>query len=125
MQPCLLATLLLLPLLAVTSASDAAGEAYLTANKAKPGVVALPSGLQYEVLRKGKGFKKVEVRVLITRGCMLTELHSLAHPAPPPSLLAHTFHPVGRGPSDAVCAVHVHCCVPFTVQCILLLCHYM
>ena len=71
MQPALLATLLLLPLLAVTSASDAAGEAYLTANKAKPGVVALPSGLQYEVLRKGKGFKKVEVRVLITRRCII------------------------------------------------------
>ena len=113
MHPSFLSTLLLLPLLAVTSASDAAGEAYLTANKAKPGVVALPSGLQYEVLRKGEGVKKVEVRVFNYAVALLTELHSLAHPLPP-SLLAHSLHPVGQGPSDAVCAVH---CVPYAVHC--------
>jgi len=31
------------------------GEAYLAANKAKPGVVALPSGLQYKILTPGSG----------------------------------------------------------------------
>lgn len=31
------------------------GEAFLAANKNKPGVVALPSGLQYKVLQEGKG----------------------------------------------------------------------
>ena len=34
-----------------------AGEAFLTANKAKPGVVALPSGLQYKVITAGNGPK--------------------------------------------------------------------
>ena len=32
-----------------------AGEAFLAANKSKPGVVALPSGLQYKVLTQGTG----------------------------------------------------------------------
>jgi FKBP-type peptidyl-prolyl cis-trans isomerase FklB len=31
------------------------GQAFLAANKAKPGVVALPSGLQYKVLKEGTG----------------------------------------------------------------------
>ncbi len=34
-----------------------AGEAFLAANKAKPGVVTLPSGLQYKVLAPGTGKK--------------------------------------------------------------------
>jgi FKBP-type peptidyl-prolyl cis-trans isomerase FklB len=33
------------------------GEAYLAANKTKPGVVALPSGLQYKILKAGTGAK--------------------------------------------------------------------
>lgn len=33
------------------------GDAYLAANKAKPGVVALPSGLQYKILKAGTGPK--------------------------------------------------------------------
>ena len=33
------------------------GEAFLTANKAKPGVVTLPSGLQYKVVQEGTGPK--------------------------------------------------------------------
>ena len=33
------------------------GEAFLTANKAKPGVVTLPSGLQYKILQAGTGPK--------------------------------------------------------------------
>ena len=34
-----------------------AGQAFLSENKTKPGVVALPSGLQYKVLREGTGAK--------------------------------------------------------------------
>jgi FKBP-type peptidyl-prolyl cis-trans isomerase FklB len=37
--------------------AKAEGEAYLATNKAKPGVVTLPSGLQYEVLKEGAGAK--------------------------------------------------------------------
>lgn len=32
-----------------------AGDAYLAANKTKPGVITLPSGLQYKVLKEGTG----------------------------------------------------------------------
>ncbi|HEY9363818.1 MAG TPA: FKBP-type peptidyl-prolyl cis-trans isomerase [Chitinophagaceae bacterium] len=34
-----------------------AGQAFLQANKSKPGVIALPSGLQYQVLTEGTGPK--------------------------------------------------------------------
>jgi FKBP-type peptidyl-prolyl cis-trans isomerase FklB len=34
-----------------------AGDAFLEANKAKPGVVTLPSGLQYKILKEGTGKK--------------------------------------------------------------------
>src|SRR5208283_2079031 len=33
------------------------GAAFLSSNKTKPGVVALPSGLQYKVLKEGAGSK--------------------------------------------------------------------
>lgn len=39
------------------TANKTAGEAFLAANKAKPGVVTLPSGLQYKVLTEGNGPK--------------------------------------------------------------------
>ena len=39
------------------SANLKAGQDFLEANKQKPGVVALPSGLQYEVLTEGNGIK--------------------------------------------------------------------
>jgi FKBP-type peptidyl-prolyl cis-trans isomerase len=43
---------------AVLAAKNRAeGNAFLEANKKRPGVVALPSGLQYEVLRPGQGPK--------------------------------------------------------------------
>src|SRR5579872_7538951 len=32
-----------------------AGDAFLTVNKAKPGVVTLPDGLQYKVIKQGTG----------------------------------------------------------------------
>jgi FKBP-type peptidyl-prolyl cis-trans isomerase FklB len=34
-----------------------AGQDFLEANKQKPGVTALPSGLQYEIITEGKGIK--------------------------------------------------------------------
>lgn len=33
------------------------GEAFLAANKSKPGVVTLPSGLQYQIIKEGTGLK--------------------------------------------------------------------
>ena len=47
--------LLLLALHAPASASNAEGLKFLEENKDKPGVIALPSGLQYKVLRAGSG----------------------------------------------------------------------
>jgi FKBP-type peptidyl-prolyl cis-trans isomerase FklB len=41
----------------VGEANKKAGDAYLAANKTKPGVVALPSGLQYKILTPGSGPK--------------------------------------------------------------------
>jgi len=38
-------------------ADKKAGDAFLAANKAKPGVVTLPSGLQYKILKEGTGPK--------------------------------------------------------------------
>ena len=40
---------------AYPSGGSAFGLAFLAANKAKPGVVELPSGLQYKVLVSGEG----------------------------------------------------------------------
>ncbi len=40
---------------AVGEKNKAEGEAFLAANKAKPGVVTLPSGLQYKILATGTG----------------------------------------------------------------------
>ena len=39
------------------NANKAKGEAFLKDNKAKPGIVTLPSGLQYKVLTQGTGVK--------------------------------------------------------------------
>ncbi len=39
------------------SANLKAGEEFLEANKIKPGITTLPSGLQYEVLTEGTGIK--------------------------------------------------------------------
>ena len=40
-------------------AQKKAGEAFMMANKEKPGVVVLKEGLQYEVLKEGKGAQPV------------------------------------------------------------------
>ena len=42
---------------AEATANKAAGDAFLVANKAKDGVVTLPSGLQYKVIKQGDGPK--------------------------------------------------------------------
>ena len=42
---------------ALAAANKAEGEAFLTANKAKEGVVTLPSGLQYKIVTPGTGAK--------------------------------------------------------------------
>lgn len=49
------------------------GAAFLARNKKKKGVVTLPSGLQYQVLRKGKGKKPKATDTVIThyRGMLL------------------------------------------------------
>ena len=39
------------------SANLKAGQDFLEANKTKPGIVALPSGLQYEIITEGSGAK--------------------------------------------------------------------
>ncbi len=48
----------------VAERNAAAGEAYLVANKSKPGVKSLPSGLQVKVLKKGTG-KKPKISDLV------------------------------------------------------------
>src|SRR5258708_34079582 len=40
-----------------TAANLKAGQDFLEANKTKPGVVSLPSGLQYEIITEGSGAK--------------------------------------------------------------------
>ncbi|MGE5325163.1 MAG: FKBP-type peptidyl-prolyl cis-trans isomerase [Actinomycetota bacterium] len=42
---------------AVSESNKKQGEAFLAANKGKPGVVTLPSGLQYKILKEGTGPK--------------------------------------------------------------------
>lgn len=46
-----------LKIAAESSANKTAGDAFLAANKSKTGVVALPSGLQYKILKQGDGPK--------------------------------------------------------------------
>lgn len=41
-------------------------EAFLVANKAKPGVITLPSGLQYKVITEGKGPKPAATDTVVT-----------------------------------------------------------
>jgi len=41
------------------------GDAFLAANKTKPGVVALPSGLQYKILKQGTGPKPTEADTVV------------------------------------------------------------
>jgi FKBP-type peptidyl-prolyl cis-trans isomerase FklB len=43
------------------AANEKAGQDFLEANKQKPGIAALPSGLQYEVITEGSGIKPLAV----------------------------------------------------------------
>jgi UDP-GlcNAc:undecaprenyl-phosphate/decaprenyl-phosphate GlcNAc-1-phosphate transferase len=45
---------------AIAEQNKKAGDAFLAENKTKPGVVTLPSGLQYKVLKQGEGKKPVD-----------------------------------------------------------------
>jgi len=51
--------------LEILQKNKAAGEAFLAANKAKPDVVTLPSGLQYKVIQKGDGPKPTTADTVI------------------------------------------------------------
>lgn len=44
-----------------------AGEAFLAENAGKPGVVKLPSGLQYKVIKEGKGKKPTKTSTVTTQ----------------------------------------------------------
>jgi FKBP-type peptidyl-prolyl cis-trans isomerase FklB len=46
--------------------AKAAGEKFLADNKAKPGVVTLPSGLQYKILTEGKGTESPKAEDTVT-----------------------------------------------------------
>lgn len=42
---------------ALAAANKTAGEKFLADNKTKPGVITLPSGLQYKIIKEGTGYK--------------------------------------------------------------------
>jgi len=50
---------------AAVTKNSKAGEVYLAANKAKPGVVTLPSGLQYKIIASGAGPKPTAEDVVV------------------------------------------------------------
>jgi FKBP-type peptidyl-prolyl cis-trans isomerase FklB len=52
---------------AASDTNQQAGNAYLAANKLKPGVVTLPSGVQYKILKAGTGKKPAEESMIRCR----------------------------------------------------------
>jgi FKBP-type peptidyl-prolyl cis-trans isomerase len=52
---------------AAAETNQTEGVSFLAANKAKKGVVTLPSGLQYKILRAGKGKKPTEASTVMCR----------------------------------------------------------
>ena len=67
--------------------NKAEGDAFLAANKAKAGVVTLPSGLQYKVLQEGTGPKPaatdtVECRLARSGNCSFRRPWGMASAAP-------------------------------------------
>jgi FKBP-type peptidyl-prolyl cis-trans isomerase FklB len=58
---------------AIAAKNQQAGEAYLAGNKKKDGVVTLPSGLQYKVMKKGSGKKPTAKDTVVVnyRGTLL------------------------------------------------------
>jgi FKBP-type peptidyl-prolyl cis-trans isomerase len=79
---------------ALAATNKTEGDAFLAANKTKPGVVTLPSGLQYKILQQGTGPKPTadDVAKVNYRGTLVTgkEFDSSYKRGQPASL------PVGR-----------------------------
>ena len=65
-----------------SEANKKAGDAFLAANKTKPGVIALPDGLQYKIIKQGTGPKPTlnDVVTVTYRGTLIngTEFDSTA-----------------------------------------------
>ena len=81
------------------------GEAFLAANKAKPGVVTLPSGLQYKVIKEGTGKTPKATDTVSThyRGTLLdgTEFDSSIKRGQPRELSRQRRDPrLDRSPSE-------------------------
>jgi FKBP-type peptidyl-prolyl cis-trans isomerase FklB len=57
----------------ISEANKQAGQQFLAANTTKPGVVALPSGLQYKILKEGTGPKPTATDTVVCnyRGTLL------------------------------------------------------
>jgi FKBP-type peptidyl-prolyl cis-trans isomerase FklB len=51
----------------LADSNKGAGDAFLASNGAKPGVISLPSGLQYKILRAGNGIKPKESSMIRCR----------------------------------------------------------
>ena len=66
----MLQTVVLLLCIALAMGTNAKGKAYLEANKAKEGVIELPSGLQYKVLTSGSGKVRHPFLVLLCAGSL-------------------------------------------------------
>jgi FKBP-type peptidyl-prolyl cis-trans isomerase FklB len=60
---------------AAAEANKKQGDEFLAANKAKPGVITLPSGLQYKVLQEGSGPKPTATDSVVVnyRGTLLND----------------------------------------------------
>jgi FKBP-type peptidyl-prolyl cis-trans isomerase FklB len=75
---------------AAAEANKTQGEAFLKTNGAKPGVVTLPSGLQYQILTAGKGPKPTSSDTVMCnyRGTLIdgTEFDASAQHGGPASL---------------------------------------
>jgi FKBP-type peptidyl-prolyl cis-trans isomerase FklB len=58
---------------AASDANKVAGEKFLAENKSKPGVVTLPSGLQYKIIKEGDGPKPTASDTVVTnyRGTLI------------------------------------------------------
>ena len=72
-----ISALIFAALVGIAAATNAAGLKFLAENKEKEGVVTLPSGLQYKVLRSGEG--KVHPLVNAPCECHCKRLHSLTY----------------------------------------------
>ena len=92
----------------IAAANERKSAAYLASNRQQPGVVQLPSGIQYRVLNKGDGKSSPTVTSLVTvnyRGMLIdgTEFDSTwAHGAP----VSFSVDKVIRGWQDVIPRMH-------------------